>query len=295
MRLQLPPWNRWWQTNLPLRAIISGRFFKICLKILESNKAARLEGPGPHWEEKPIYFNFFKIYFWCRPFLKTLLNLLQCCFCFMFCLFYSFWPWCMWNLGSWTSDWTHTLCIGRRSQLLDSQGSPRKAHLFKPDLLPLFLVRHLLVWKWSRPSGWAKSGHWDSQGSPQTGEAQTGTQPLRSQVKVKVSQSCPTLCDPMDCAVHGILKLSTWIKAHAEKWAHILFNLQDALLVSKQEEWETKEPNKCKSSKAKRLSRGCGCLLEVRSNQGRGAPCWKIPQTYKWDPVQYMGIKDKLN
>ena len=34
------------------------------------------------------------------PFLKTLLNLLQCCFCFMFWLFSSFWPWCMWNLSS---------------------------------------------------------------------------------------------------------------------------------------------------------------------------------------------------
>jgi len=25
-------------------------------------------------------------------------------------------------------------------------------------------------------------------------------------VKVKVSQLCPTLCDPMDCTVHGILQ-----------------------------------------------------------------------------------------
>lgn len=108
MRLQLPPWNRWWQTNLPLRAIISGRFFKICLKILESNKAARLEGPGPHWEEKPIYFNFFKIYFWCRPFLKTLLNSLQHCFCFL--IFFFFWPWVVWGISSPTKDWTCSPC-----------------------------------------------------------------------------------------------------------------------------------------------------------------------------------------
>ena len=27
-----------------------------------------------------------------------------------------------------------------------------------------------------------------------------------SKVKVKVAQSCPTLCDPMDCTVHGILQ-----------------------------------------------------------------------------------------
>ena len=26
-----------------------------------------------------------------------------------------------------------------------------------------------------------------------------------SEMKVKVTQSCPTLCDPMDYAVHGIL------------------------------------------------------------------------------------------
>ena len=25
-------------------------------------------------------------------------------------------------------------------------------------------------------------------------------------VKLKVAQSCPTLCDPMDCTVHGILQ-----------------------------------------------------------------------------------------
>ena len=32
-------------------------------------------------------------------------------------------------------------------------------------------------------------------------------------VKVKVAQSCPTLCDPMDCTVHGILqsRLPQWV------------------------------------------------------------------------------------
>ena len=29
-------------------------------------------------------------------------------------------------------------------------------------------------------------------------------------VKVKVTQSCPTLCDPMDCTVHGILQARIW-------------------------------------------------------------------------------------
>ena len=31
--------------------------------------------------------------------------------------------------------------------------------------------------------------------------------------KLKVTQSCPTLCDPMDCIVHGILQARTleWV------------------------------------------------------------------------------------
>ena len=29
------------------------------------------------------------------------------------------------------------------------------------------------------------------------------------EVKVKVAQSCPTLCNPMDCTLHGILQAST--------------------------------------------------------------------------------------
>ena len=32
-------------------------------------------------------------------------------------------------------------------------------------------------------------------------------------VKVKVAQSCPTLCDPMDCTVYGILqaRILEWV------------------------------------------------------------------------------------
>ena len=52
-------------------------------------------------------------FFWCGPFLKSLLNLLQYCFCFMFCGF--FWPRGMWDLSSPTRDRTLTYCIGRRS------------------------------------------------------------------------------------------------------------------------------------------------------------------------------------
>ena len=33
------------------------------------------------------------------------------------------------------------------------------------------------------------------------------------EVKVKVAQSCPTLCDPMDCKVHGIVqaRILEWV------------------------------------------------------------------------------------
>ena len=36
---------------------------------------------------------------------------------------------------------------------------------------------------------------------------------IESEVKVKVAQSCPTLCDPMDYTVHGILqaRLLEWV------------------------------------------------------------------------------------
>ena len=36
---------------------------------------------------------------------------------------------------------------------------------------------------------------------------------LASGVKVKVAQSCPALCDPMDCTVHGILqaRILEWV------------------------------------------------------------------------------------
>ena len=35
----------------------------------------------------------------------------------------------------------------------------------------------------------------------------------RKQSEVKVAQSCPTLCNPMDCTVHGILqaRILEWV------------------------------------------------------------------------------------
>jgi len=55
---------------------------------------------------------WFFFFFWCGPFLKSLLNLLQYCFCIMFSFF---WPQGMWNLSCPIKDQTYTPCIGRRS------------------------------------------------------------------------------------------------------------------------------------------------------------------------------------
>ena len=40
-----------------------------------------------------------------------------------------------------------------------------------------------------------------------------GKQTLKVKVKAKVTQSCPTLCDPMDYSVHGVLqtRILEWV------------------------------------------------------------------------------------
>ena len=59
------------------------------------------------------FFFFLKI-LWCgSSYLKSLLNLLQYCFCHMLWVF--FWPQGMWDLSPSTREWTHTPCIGRHS------------------------------------------------------------------------------------------------------------------------------------------------------------------------------------
>ena len=57
-----------------------------------------------------VLFIYFNRSFWFGPLFKSLLNLLQYCFCFMFWLF---WLWGTWDLGSLTGDGTP--CAGRRS------------------------------------------------------------------------------------------------------------------------------------------------------------------------------------
>ena len=56
----------------------------------------------------PFILRFF---FWCGPFLKSLLNLLQYCLCLIF----WFWPQGMWDPSSPIKDWTCTSCVERWS------------------------------------------------------------------------------------------------------------------------------------------------------------------------------------
>ena len=48
----------------------------------------------------------------------------------------------------------------------------------------------------------------------------------RKKVKVKATQSCPTLCDPMDYTVHGILQ------ARILEWAAFPFSRGSVLFIS---------------------------------------------------------------
>ena len=69
------------------------------------------EGPCACWvvlNKGPcIFLSFF---FWCAPFLKPLLDLVQYYFCIMF---WFFWLRGMWDLSSPTRDQTHTPCVRR--------------------------------------------------------------------------------------------------------------------------------------------------------------------------------------
>ena len=45
--------------------------------------------------------------------------------------------------------------------------------------------------------------------------------PLPMKVKMKVAQSCPTLCNPMDCIIHGILQaiILDWVAFPFSRWS----------------------------------------------------------------------------
>ena len=65
----------------------------------------------------------------------------------------------------------------------------------------------------SRGSSWPRDWTWVSCVSCTTGRFFTTVPPRKPKVKVKVAQSCPTLCDPMDYTVRGILqaRILEWV------------------------------------------------------------------------------------
>ena len=79
-------WWNWWGPEL-------GAHTCLLLLIPAAGAAGRLASPGDtltlgwvawFWQELETHSNLSKIFFWCGPFLKSLLNLLQCCFCLCF-------------------------------------------------------------------------------------------------------------------------------------------------------------------------------------------------------------------
>ena len=63
-----------WQEYCPVKPYLCGSGITVSIHVSFSTK---------HWAS----FFFLEIFFLCGPFLKSLLNLLQYCFCFMFCFF----------------------------------------------------------------------------------------------------------------------------------------------------------------------------------------------------------------
>ena len=77
-----------------------------------------------------LFFKVFSFFFWCGPFLKSLLNLLQHCF---YLMLFFFWPWGMWNLNSLIRDQPTLLALEGEVLTTGLQGS-------RSTYLPLFLV-----------------------------------------------------------------------------------------------------------------------------------------------------------
>ena len=80
--------------------------------VLPTNSAQAFVIFSSHPHQHLLSLCLKKIFFLCGPFLKSLLNLLQYCLCFMFL---AFWTGGMWYLSSPTRDRTCTPCIGRQS------------------------------------------------------------------------------------------------------------------------------------------------------------------------------------
>ena len=126
------------------------------------------------WVESFLFLNtvlmpfFFKGFFWCGPFLKSLLNLLQ-----ILLLFYVlvFWPGCMWDLSSQTSYWTCSPHIGRQSLVWVTEKSHASESNWedggevgragRPHHHPIRLVGSLHIVPWAlRSQGRVWMGEW---------------------------------------------------------------------------------------------------------------------------------------
>ena len=103
-------------------------FLSICLHFLDA-------GVHPY----SFWFKKKKFFFKCGPFLKSLLNLLQYCFCFMLCFFLA-----MKHSGilvPWSGIKPHTPCLGRWS--LNHWTTKEIPNLW--FLLTLLLVRKIYL------------------------------------------------------------------------------------------------------------------------------------------------------
>ena len=92
----------------------------------------------PQWISFSFFLRFLGI--WCGSCLKYLLNLLQYCFCFMFCFVLFFWPRDMWDPSSLTRD--QTPCIRR---WCFNHGPPGKYLTFISVLSVFYLISLLLL------------------------------------------------------------------------------------------------------------------------------------------------------
>ena len=151
------------------------------LSILVSSVYAQQWDCRVEWQ---FYFQFFLRFFWCGLFLKSLSNLLQYCFCFMF---WVFWPWGMWNLDSPTRDWTRTPCIGRGGL---SHWTTREVPLVKVEDF------HSGIWG-------------DSQMKTSSGHMEYRDFPLCLRVFSCVWPWDPVDCSPPGSSTHGILQART--------------------------------------------------------------------------------------
>ena len=139
--------------------------------------------PGPlhfefslsHWttREVPIFFSFFFFFFWCGPFLKSLLHLLQYCFCFMFWCFgqeaygilapqpgnRNFTP-CTGSVscsGISNSLWPHDCSQGSLWWGITLMGAGYKSLTMETDVLAFYLVPKRISGEWS-----GRSATWES-------------------------------------------------------------------------------------------------------------------------------------